>query len=864
MTQDHNSLVTGSKLRLQAEAQLSQSPPSPAGGRSLQELVHELQVHQIELEMQNEALRQSALALEESHARYLDLYEFAPVGYLTLSAQGTVEQINLTGAALLLYDRRDVLHRSFTQFVQAEDQADWGTAFGQASTAGDICRTELALQRGDGSVIFAQLDCVPVGSLSERSGAGASMRITLTDITKTRRKNDLLVSGVLKSAIFNSTSFCSIATDARGLIQLFNAGAEHMLGYTADEMVNQATPVDFAEPKELLARAQALSTEFKTPIAPGFETLVYRADRSEEDTFELTCVRKDGSCFPAMNSVIALRDTAQVVVGYLLICTDNTARHNARLALQQTEERLNFALKMSHTGGWSMNLADHSAVRTEGHARIFGNASHLDAWSYDIFLGYVVPEDRAEVDRSFRLALAKQSSWDFECRIRREDGEVRWIWASGEYQPDDHGAMPSLAGIVQDITQRKQDEIDRVHLTQTLSDNIAELHIARDSAERANLAKSDFLSSMSHELRTPLGAILGFAQLLDGGSTPLSVSQKKSVDQILKAGWYLLELINEILDLTVIEAGKTNLLMETVSLVDLLRECESMIEPQVKNGAISLVFAKPTEPLFVHADRTRVKQVLVNLLSNAIKYNRVGGAVAVASNVTAANRVRISVRDTGNGLTPAQLGQLFEPFNRLGRKGGAQEGTGIGLVVSKRLVELMNGTIHVDSKAGQGSVFWIELDRVELAPGHLADADDDNAQTQPTPLEGPTRLRTVLLVEDNPANQLLIAEIVSRRSDLRLLCASNGQGGIEMAQRYGPDAILMDMNLPGIGGLEALQRLASHPRTMHIPVIALSANAVPRDIELALEAGFFRYVTKPIVINEFMATLDAALECAKG
>jgi CheY-like chemotaxis protein len=366
---------------------------------------------------------------------------------------------------------------------------------------------------------------------------------------------------------------------------------------------------------------------------------------------------------------------------------------------------------------------------------------------------------------------------------------------------------------------------------------------------------------MSHELRTPLNAILGFTQLMETGSPPPSLIQKRSLDQILKAGWYLLELINEILDLALIESGKATMSNEPVSLVEVTRECQAMIEPQAHQRGINLTFPRFDPPFFVSADRTRVQQVLINLLFNAIKYNRPEGTVTVEYTLCPPNSIRISVRDTGAGLVPEQVAQLFQPFNRLGKEAGKEEGTGIGLVVTKRLVELMGGTIGADSTVGVGSVFWFELS-LTTAPLLLVQKDVHEAQvSQPVPDGAP--LRTVLYVEDNPANLELVDQLIERRPDLRLLSAADGNLGIEYAQTYLPDVILMDINLPGISGLEAMKLLRAEVTTAHIPIIALSANAMPRDIESAIEAGFFDYLTKPFKVNVFMDTLDAALKVAR-
>jgi signal transduction histidine kinase/AmiR/NasT family two-component response regulator len=371
----------------------------------------------------------------------------------------------------------------------------------------------------------------------------------------------------------------------------------------------------------------------------------------------------------------------------------------------------------------------------------------------------------------------------------------------------------------------------------------------------ANLAKSDFLSSMSHELRTPLNAILGFAQLLEMSSP--SPSQERSVGQILKAGWHLLALINEILDLSLIESGKMSLSLESVSLADVMLECQSMIEPQAQKRGIRVAFPQFDTPIFVKADRMRTKQVLINLLSNAIKYNKVDGNVSVDCATDHEERVRISVSDTGAGLTPDKLNHRFQPFNRLGQEGLAEEGTGVGLVVCKRLTELMGGAIGVESTVGKGCVFWIDLDSAEV-PHAGAIGGIPAVAARPD-----AKLHTLLYVEDNPANLMLVEQLIERRPDFRLLTARDGQRGVEIARAARPAVILMDINLPGISGIDALKILAEDPATAHIPVIALSASVMPRDVERGMEAGFVRYLTKPIKLPEFMDALDVALKFAQ-
>jgi CheY-like chemotaxis protein len=408
-----------------------------------------------------------------------------------------------------------------------------------------------------------------------------------------------------------------------------------------------------------------------------------------------------------------------------------------------------------------------------------------------------------------------------------------------------------------DVTDRKQFE-------HRLQENNIELESAKAAAEKANLAKSEFLSSMSHELRTPLNAVLGFAQLMESAMPPPSQAQKLSIDQILQSGWYLLRLINEILDLAMIESGKVTMSKESMSLTEVLQDCQAMIEPQALKRMILMTFPSLENVFYIHADRIRVKQVLINLLSNAIKYNRDDGEVIVQCVLSSEHLVRVSIEDTGTGMTPEQLTQLFQPFNRLGREGSAVEGTGIGLVVTKQLVELMGGTIGVESSVGVGSVFWVNFP-VSSAPELVFDTSVkiDTDEMEPVMKKDvPSSQRTLLYVEDNPANLALVEQLIERRSDLKLLSATNGHMGFKLARDHLPDIILMDINLPGISGYGVLDLLRKDPVTAHIPVMALSANAIPRDIEKGLKAGFFRYLTKPINVSEFMDALDVALHYA--
>ena len=680
-----------------------------------------------------------------------------------------------------------------------------------------------------------------------------------TDNTARKQAEEaLLRAGALQSAIFNSANFSSIATDAKGVIQIFNVGAERMLGYTAAEVMNQITPADISDPQEVIARAAALSIELGTPITPGFEALVFKASRGIEDIYELTYIRKDGSRFPAVVSVTALRDAQEVVIGYLLIGTDNTARKQVEAEQQRLDQRLRdqqfYTRSLIESNIDALMTTDPSGIISDVNKQM----EALTGCTRDELIGAPFKScftDPLRAEAGIKRVLLEKKVTNYELTARARDGKETVVSYNATTFYDRDRNLQGVFAAARDVTESRR-------LDQALQETNVALEGAKSVAEKANLAKSEFLSSMSHELRSPLNAILGFAQLMESGSPAPAPAQKESIEQILQAGWYLLALINEILDLALIESGKLSLSLEPMSLDEVLGDCQAMIEPQAQVGGIRVIFPQWSSPVYINADRTRVKQVFINLLSNAIKYNRVGGRVEVHSEAGAAGRIRISFQDTGEGLSADKLAQLFQPFNRLGQEDGIEEGTGIGLVVSKRLVELMGGEIGAQSTVGVGSVFWVELDAA-FAPSLLCSVAEAPALV-PVVARANAQRRSLLCVEDNPANLMLVEKLMARRPDIRLLTARDGARGIEIARAEQPDVILMDINLPGIGGIQAMAILAQFPETRLIPVIALSANAMPRDIERGLEAGFFRYLTKPIRVTEFMDTLDTALAFAKS
>jgi PAS domain S-box-containing protein len=820
----------------------------------------------------NTARKQAEEALLKAGALQSAIFNSANFSSIATDAHGVIQIFNVGAERMLGYAAADVMNKitpadiSDPQEVIARAKAlsaELGTkitpgfealVFKASRGIEDIY--ELTYIRKDGSRFPA---IVSVTALRDAQDDIIGYLLIGTDNTARKQAEEaLLKAGALQSAIFNSANFSSIATDAHGVIQIFNVGAERMLGYAAADVMNKITPADISDPQEVIARAKALSAELGTKITPGFEALVFKASRGIEDIYELTYIRKDGSRFPAIVSVTALRDAQNAIIGYLLIGTDNTARKQVEAEQKLLDQRLRdqqfYTRSLIESNIDAIMTTDPSGTITDVNKQM----EVLTDCTRDELIGapfkkYFTDPERAEA--AIKQVLSEKKVTDYELTARARDGKETVVSYNATTFYDRDRKLQGVFAAARDVTERKR-------LDQVLQEKNVELESAKSVAETANLAKSEFLSSMSHELRSPLNAILGFAQLMESDSLPPTSSQKESINQILRAGWHLLKLINEILDLAKIESGQVPLSEEPVDLVEVMLECQSMIEQQAQQRGIKLILPRFDIIYFVRADRTRLKQILINLLSNAVKYNSERGTVEVSYTESTPGRIRISIKDSGAGLKPEQLAQLFQPFNRLGQEAGGEEGTGIGLVVAKRLVELMGGTIGVESTIGAGSVFWFELN--SISEHHLAVDESDAAVLVKPQTPRKARLHnTLLYVEDNPANLMLVEQIIARHPDLSLLTAVNGKLGIELAHDKQPDVILMDINLPDISGFEALKILRDDPATAHIPVIAVSANAMQLDIERGQKAGFFRYLTKPIKVNELTEVLDEALEFAE-
>ena len=652
----------------------------------------------------------------------------------------------------------------------------------------------------------------------------------------------------LQHAILASATFPIIATDENGIIQLFNRGAERMLGYAAADVVNGLSPTHICDPLEVIARAVVLSREFDTPIAPGFAALVFKAQRRIEDNFDLTWLRKDGSRLATIVSVSALRDADDRTIGYLLSCIGSAERAQAEDQVRRAEETFRLMVDGvtdcgivmldpgGHVSSWNQGA---QAIEGYGAAEVIGQHFSRFYDAADIARG----EPRRDLDIATAWGHLEVEGW----RVRK-DGSTFWAGVALNAIRDPAGALRGFTRLTRDLTGRRLVEAD--------------LMSATASAEKVSLAKSDFLSGMGHELRTSLNAILGFAQVMQADTASSDATRQENVAQILQAGWYLMALIDQILDLASIESERRAWSLAPMSLTEVMQECQAMIEPLAQISGVRLTFPATGERYLVRAERARVKQVLMHLLTNAVRHNQVGGAVVVDCAAGTGHSIRVSVSDTGPGLPPAMLERLFQPFDAFGPVAGSGESMGISLLRTRRVIELMGGAIGAASSEGKGSLFWIELVAapVPSTPAGAAGA----GQAADARVQGANQQRTLLYVEDNPANMQLVEQIIARRPDMLLLGATSAAQGLELAGVARPDVILMDVNLPGMSGIDAMRILRADPATAHIPVLALSASATPRDIERGLQAGFFRYLTKPIKVNAFLETLDGALMFAEN
>ena len=618
-----------------------------------------------------------------------------------------------------------------------------------------------------------------------------------------------------------------IAVDSGGQIVFVNDQGESLFGWRRDDLVGQG--IETLVPDRFVTMHPAVRAGFfehptTRPMAAGLQ---------------LSARRRDGSEFPAEISLSAFDVDAETWV--LAAIRDVTA---ARQSERDRERREAIFEQFANT-------TEVGFVLREAEALLYLNASARRAFGLDHerantgladLMACIHVDDRAPVNET-RAALDRGSSTDQEFRVVRADGEVRWLRSTNDAVANIDGGIQRVASTVFDITERKAAEADA--------------EVSRLEAVRANAAKDEFLSRMSHELRTPLNAILGFGQLLE--MDELTGDQEECVKQILGAGSHLLGLVDEVLDIACMAQGEMRLSLEYIALSEVLDEVLGMVRPLAERREVRVAHSVMSD-VVLFADRQRLKQALMNLIVNAVKYNRLGGTVHIGGTLCERERFRVTITDTGSGIASTDMGRLFTPFERLRSVSAEVEGTGLGLAVTRLLVNAMNGEVGVTSQVGEGSSFWIELPAVVVGPAELTEASALHS-LPPTAGHEPKR---VLYVEDNPSNIRLLERVMARRPEVNLLVATHGRLGVELAIEHRPDLILLDLGLPDISGEEVLRTLHADSRTATIPIIVISADAIPaRPLEL-LALGASGYLTKPFDISRLLTFLDQPIASWPG
>ncbi len=814
-------------------------------------------------------------ALMKTGALHSAIFNSANFSSIATDASGVIQIFNVGAERMLGYAAADVINKitpadiSDPQEVIARAQVlsvELGTpitpgfealVFKASRGIEDIY--ELTYIRKDRSRFPA---VVSVTALRDADGVIIGYLLIGTDNTARKRAEAaLLEAGALQRAIFNSANFSSIATDAKGVIQIFNVGAERMLGYAAADVLDKITPADISDPQEVIARAASLSHEFTTPIAPGFEALVFKASRGIEDIYELTYFRKDGTRFPAVVSVTALRDAHDAIIGYLLIGTDNTARKQ----VEEERTRLDQRLRDQHFYTRSLIESNIDALMTTDPRGIITDVNKqteaLTGCTRDELIGapfknYFTDPARAETGINRVLREGKLTNYELTARAR--DGTLTVVSYNATTFHDRDRRLQGVFAAARDMTELKRIE-------HALQQKNVEL-------EDASRMKSEFLANMSHELRTPLNAIIGFSEVLrDGLMGPLTDQQRGFIGDIFSSGTHLLSLINDILDLSKVEAGKMSLELEPMEVSPLLVNSLAIIRERAGTGHVHLRMDASATLGSITADTRKVRQIIYNLLSNAVKFTVEDGLVSLqATRVTraevgapssawpgrtfplAANAhaefLQIRVTDTGIGIAPDGLDQLFKPFSQIdGGLARKFEGTGLGLAMVKLLAELHGGTVAVESAVDLGSCFTVWLP---------VRAPDETAQpsvklTTLPRLPTPMGVRTALVVEDD----LKAAELIRLQLEaegFQVLCAGSAEEAMVLAVQQPLSLITLDILLPDMDGWELLTRLKQVPTLARIPVMIISIVA---DRNKGFALGAVAVMQKPISRKELYDSL---------
>jgi PAS domain S-box-containing protein len=675
--------------------------------------------------------------------------------------------------------------------------------------------------------------------------AAVKKAVDSSNLTASDRQQEAeLTAEALQRAMFNSANFSSIATDAKGVIQIFNRGAEQMMGYLAVDVINKVTPADISHPQEVIERARSLSAELGESIEPGFEALVFKARRGIEDIYELTYIRKDGTSFPAVVSVTALRDSQDAIIGYLLIGTDNTLRQQA----EAEQMILNQRLRDQQFYTRSLIEANIDALMTTDAKGIISDVNKqmeaLTGRSRDELIGAPFKNyftDPARAEAGIKLVLAEGKVTDYELTALSWSGKKTLVSYNASTFYDRDRKLQGVFASARDV-----------HLT-------VELENAKIVAEKASLLKSDFLSNMSHEIRTPMNSIIGMSYL--ALKTKLTPRQRDYLSKIQGSANFLLGIINDILDFSKIEVGKLTIEHTKIDLKEMLENVSNLISPQASIKKLKLIFDVDRNlPNNLIGDPLRLTQILINYANNAVKFTKAGEidiVIRMQEETDTDILLYCGVSDTGIGITDEQCRQLFQSFQQADssttRKYG---GTGLGLVIAKKLAELMQGEVGVDSEFGKGSTFWftarlgkdIDFEHPAVFDSTSSEMGGVSFSRPDSPMEkqfGAFKGASILLVEDNKLNQEVALQLL-RDAGFIVDLADNGEVAVHKVQKTLYDLVLMDMQMPIMDGITAAQEIRKLPECAHLPIIAMTANAMQVDRQRCLDAGMNDHLPKPV------------------
>ncbi|CAN5684466.1 hypothetical protein BH23GEM5_BH23GEM5_03390 [soil metagenome] len=804
--------------RRAAEAALQQAHDELE--RRVEERTAELAATNRALEAQIAERAQAEKALRKSEERFRSLIENGSDVISVLNADGTILYESPSIERVLGHRQEALIGKSAFELVHPDDVAPTAAVFAQVfENPGQAFRAEFRFRHLDGS--WRTLEAVGKTLLPDNAAEGVV--VSSRDVTERRE-----IEAALRE---REEYFRRLTESSHDLVQVLGPegnilytgpSVQRLLGYTPEEIQGGTVP-DFIHPDDQSRAAELMMSVLATPGVS--RSLEYRVRH------------KSGSWrwFEVFARTLSPKSAEE---GLVANARDITERKEAEAALQRSEEHFRRLIENAYDMVLVMDTAGTITYASPSAQRVLGSAPEELTGLSGFSLLHPDDGDTA-LARTSETVATPGLVLSAELRLRHRDGSYRVLETFCRTVDDDSAA----SGIVvngRDVTERKQIE--------------EEAERAREAAERANRAKSEFLSRMSHELRTPMNSILGFAQLLARKELP--GDQKKGVDHILKAGRHLLNLINEVLDITRIEANRQQLSIEPVQVRSALQEALSLIRPLAAQRECRIDDqVTAAAELYVRADRQRLTQVLLNLLSNAVKYNRPGGSVRVSC-TAAEGQIRIGVHDNGAGIPADKMDQLFVPFARLGAEQSGIEGTGLGLALSKRLVEAMEGQLEVKSTPGEGSTFMVELPQGESPMARLV----REGSPAPRPAElARGKPATVLYIEDNLANLSLVESILAARPEITLLPALQGRLGLDLAWEHRPDLVLLDLHLPDIPGEEVLRYLKSDARTRHTPVIIISADATPGTVERLLQEGADGYLTKPLDVDQFLGTIQTML-----